>query len=121
MINFLTRIPGCGSHSLLIWICFFPLTLVFVLLWLSLRREILIMLLSQFPLTFLQTQKGMSLFTYYAPIKKIYLRTNEAPFMTKKLHNAILKGSRYMNKFLKDKSQTSRENYEIQRNFCKKL
>ena len=36
--------------------------------------------------------------------------------MTKELHNAIMR-----NKFLKDKSQTSRENYKIQRNLCKKL
>ena len=45
----------------------------------------------------------------------------EAPFMTTELHNAIMKRSRYRNKFLKDKSQTSRENYKIQRNLCKKL
>ena len=41
--------------------------------------------------------------------------------MTKELHNAIVKRSRYRNKFLKDKSQTSRENYKIQQNLCKKL
>ena len=41
--------------------------------------------------------------------------------MTKELHNAIMKRSRYRNKFLKDKSHTSRENYKIQRNLCKKL
>ena len=44
------------------WISFFLLSLVFVSQWLSLNWEILIMLLSQFPLTFLQTQKGMPLF-----------------------------------------------------------
>ena len=32
-----------------------------------------------------------------------------------------MKRSRYRNKFLKDKSHTSRENYKIQRNLCKKL
>ena len=37
---------------LLFWIYLFLLTLVFVLRWLSLHWEILIMLLSQFPLTF---------------------------------------------------------------------
>ena len=37
---------------LLFWTYFFLLTLVFVLQWLSLHLEILIMLLSQFPLTF---------------------------------------------------------------------
>ena len=45
----------------------------------------------------------------------------EAPFMTTELHNAIMKRSRYRNKFLKDKSQTRRENYTIQRNLSKKL
>ena len=32
-----------------------------------------------------------------------------------------MKRSRYRNKILKDKSHTSRENYKIQRNLCKKL
>ena len=42
--------------------------------------------------------------------------------MTKELYNTtIMKRSRYRSKFLKDKSQTSRENYKIQRNLCKKL
>ena len=53
--------------------------------------------------------------------EKKYLRANEVPFMTKELHDVIMKRSRYRNKFLKDKSQTSRENYKIQRNLCKKL
>ena len=39
---------------LLSWIYFFLLMLVFVLQWFSLHWEILIMLLSQFPLTFHQ-------------------------------------------------------------------
>ena len=41
--------------------------------------------------------------------------------MTKELHNAIMKRSRCRNKFLKDKSKRSIENYKIQRNLCKKL
>ena len=42
-----------GSHSVwLFWISFFLLMLVFVPQWLSLHSEILIMFLSQFPLTF---------------------------------------------------------------------
>ena len=61
------------------------------------------------------------IFNKHAPIRKKCLCANEAPFMTKELHNAIMKRSRYRNKFLKDKSQTSRENYKIQRNLCKKL
>ena len=61
------------------------------------------------------------IFNKLAPIRKRYLRASEAAFMTKELHNVIMKRSRYRNKFLKDKSQTSRENYKIQRNLCKKL
>ena len=41
--------------------------------------------------------------------------------MTKELHNAIMQRSRYRNKCLKDKSQTSRENSKIQQNLCKKI
>ena len=53
MVNFPTQIPDCGSHSSALLIDLFLLTLVFVPQWLSLHWEILIML-SQFPLTFLQ-------------------------------------------------------------------
>ena len=60
------------------------------------------------------------IFNKHAPIRKKYLHANESPFMTKELHNAIMKRSRYRNKFFKDKSQTSRENSKIQRNLCKK-
>ena len=41
--------------------------------------------------------------------------------MTKELYNLIMKRSRNKNQFLKDGSQTSRENYKIQQNFCKEL
>ena len=45
---------------LLFWIYFFLLMIVFVLQWLSLHWEILTMLLSQFPLTFQETQSSMT-------------------------------------------------------------
>ena len=51
MVKFLTRIPDCDSHSPA-FLDLFLLTLEFVLQRLSLPWEILIMLLSQFPLTF---------------------------------------------------------------------
>ena len=63
----------------------------------------------------------LSVFNKYAPIKKEYIRANEAPFMTKNLHKEIMKRSRLRNKYLKSKSLTDRKNYNIQRNFCKKL
>ena len=61
LVNFPTRIPDYDSHSPALLDFFFQ-TLVFVLQWLSLHLEILIMLLSQFPLTFHQIHKGMPRF-----------------------------------------------------------
>ena len=63
----------------------------------------------------------LSVFNKYAPFKKKYIRANEAPFMTKNLYKEIMKRSRLRNKYLKSKSLTDRKNYNIQRNFCKKL
>ena len=63
----------------------------------------------------------LSVFSKYAPIKKKYIRANEAPFMTINLHKEIMKRSRLRNKYLKSKSLTDRKNYNIPRNFCKKL
>ena len=56
IVNFPTRIPDCDSHSPAFLDYFFLLMLVFVLQWLSLHWEILIMLLFQFPLTFQKTK-----------------------------------------------------------------
>ena len=54
-------------------------------------------------------------------MKRKYVRANEAPFMTKELHKAIMKRSRLRNKFLKNKNEINRNNYNVQRNYCKKL
>ena len=62
MVNFPNHILTATLTVLLFWIYLFPLTLVFVLHWLSIVWETLIMLLSQFLLTFLRTQKGVTLF-----------------------------------------------------------
>ena len=59
------------------------------------------------------------IFNKYASIRKKYLRANEATFMTRELHNAIMKRSRYRNKFLKDKSQTSRETWNSNESICR--
>ena len=61
-VNFPTWIPDCDSHSPALLDLFLFLMLVFVLQLLSIHWEILIMLLSQFPLTFHQIHKGMSHF-----------------------------------------------------------
>ena len=55
LLRWLTFLLGSQTVILIVqlfWIYFCLLTLVFVLQWLSLHYEILIMLLSQFPLTF---------------------------------------------------------------------
>ena len=54
-------------------------------------------------------------------MKRKYVRANEAPFMTKELHKAIMKRSWLRNKFLQNKNEINRNNYEVQRNYCKKL
>ena len=61
-LTFLLRSQTEVLTVLLFWIYLFLLTLVFVLQWLSLHWEILIMLLSQFPLTFYQVHNEMSPF-----------------------------------------------------------
>ena len=50
-----------------------------------------------------------------------YLRANQGKFMTKGLHKAIMKRSRLRNKFLHDRTETSRKEYKKQRNFCVNL
>ena len=60
--NFPTWIPDLNSHSPAF---LFLLMLLFALQWLSLHWEILIVLLSQFPLTFCQTQNRMPCFTLW--------------------------------------------------------
>ena len=53
-----------------------------------------------------------------APIKQKYFRANQGRFMTKDLHKAIMKRSRLRNKFLRDRTDISREEYKKQRNLC---
>ena len=61
MVNVSSWIPDCNPHRPALSDLFL-LTLAFVLQQPSLHCEILIMLLSQFPSTFFQTQKRMPLF-----------------------------------------------------------
>ena len=60
--TFLLRFQTVILTVLLFWIYFFLLTLVFVLQWLSLHWEIMIILLSQFLLAFHQIHNGMPRF-----------------------------------------------------------
>ena len=57
----------------------------------------------------------------YAPMKQKCLRANHGRFMTKYLHQAIMNRSRLSNKFLRDRTDISREEYKNQRNLCVSL
>ena len=48
----------------------------------------------------------------HAPMKQKYLRANQGRFMTKDLHEAIMKRSRLRNKFLRDRADISKEKYK---------
>ena len=61
-LTFLLRSLTVTLTVLLFWIYFYLLTLVFVLQWIFPHWETLVMLLSQFPLTFHQTQHKMPRF-----------------------------------------------------------
>ena len=62
-----------------------------------------------------------NIFNRHALIKKKYIRANEAPFMSKELHKAIMKRPRLRNKFLKHRTDTNKKNYSTQEYLCKKL
>ena len=57
----------------------------------------------------------------YAPMKQKYIRANQGKFMTKHLHKAIMKRSRLRNKFLRKRTEISRDEYKKQRNLCVSL
>ena len=57
----------------------------------------------------------------HAPMKQKYLRANQGRFMIKVLHKVIMKRSRLRNKFSRDRTDTSREEYKKQRNLCVRL
>ena len=66
LLRWLTFLLGCQAVILIVllfWMYFLLLMLVFVLQWPSCHLEILIMLLSQFPLTFHQIPNWISPFT----------------------------------------------------------
>ena len=48
----------------------------------------------------------------HAPMKQKYHRANQGRFMTKDLHEAIMKRSRLKNKFLRDRTDISREEFK---------
>ena len=63
----------------------------------------------------------MDIFNRHAPLKQKYVRANQGPFMTKELRKALMIRSKLRNKFLKLKTDESRELYKKQRNYCVSL
>ena len=59
----------------------------------------------------------------HAPIKKRYVRANQAPFINKKINKEIMKRSRLRikHKFLNTESDVDRKAYIKQRNLCVSL
>ena len=80
LLRWLTFLLGSQTVILIVllfWIYFFLLMLVFVLQWLSIHWEILIMLLFQFPLTFKQTENKIPRFNILVLIGMVFVVTWE--------------------------------------------
>ena len=57
----------------------------------------------------------------HAPIKKIYIRANQALFMNSKIRKEVMKRTRLKNKFIDSKTNAKRIAYNRQRNYCSSL
>ena len=60
----------------------------------------------------------LSVLNKHAPIKYKYIRANNSSYMTKSLRKEIMLRSRLRNKFLKTKTEESKQLYNKQRNLC---
>ena len=57
----------------------------------------------------------------HAPIKKRYVRANQASFMNSKIHKEVMRRTRLRNKFIDSKTEADRIAYNKQRNYCVSL
>ena len=57
----------------------------------------------------------------HAPVKKRYVRANQAPFINKMINKEIMKRPRLRNKLLNTKSDIDRKAYNKRRNLCVSL
>ena len=57
----------------------------------------------------------------HVPIKKIYVRANQASFMNSKIHKEIMRRTRLRNKFIDSKTDTEIIAYNKQDNYCVSL
>ena len=54
----------------------------------------------------------------HAPIKKRYVRANQASFINSKIHKEVMRRTRLRNKFIDSKTDADRIAYNKQRNYC---
>ena len=57
----------------------------------------------------------------HAPIKKRYVRANQASFVNSKIHKEVMRKTRLRNKFIDSKADANRIAYNKQRNYCVSL
>ena len=57
----------------------------------------------------------------HAPIKKRYVRANQASFINSKIHKEVMRRTRLRNKFIDSKTDADRIAYSKQRNYCDSL
>ena len=57
----------------------------------------------------------------HAPIKKRYVRANQASFINSKIHKEAMRRTRLRNKFIDSKVDADRIAYNKQRNYCVSL
>ena len=60
----------------------------------------------------------LSVLNKHAPVRYKYIRANSSSYMTKSLRKEIMLRSRLCNKFLKTKTEESKQVYNKQRNLC---
>ena len=64
---------------------------------------------------------AMHILEKHAPLKYKYIRANQSPFMNKKLRKAVMLRSQLRNKINKEKTNSSKEAFNKQRNICTNL
>ena len=66
-------------------------------------------------------QVNIEILDNLAPVKKRYIRSNQAPFMSRTSQEAFITRSRLRNRFLKNRTNVNKALYNKQCNYCVKL
>lgn len=62
-----------------------------------------------------------TIFDKHIPVKTMYKRPNQVPYMNRELRKAIYEKKMYYNRFLKNRSSKTWEQYRMRRNHVNKL